>query len=274
MIEQVINELCHEFKLVDIYSYFHPNEPDFKTYRRGKKRIDRGLVPKFIAEKMKQHAERNSTTPTVYYESFFYRFCGDHRALVIDIPRSVMFGTWEDNPFDAKNRGFTSKDIKIVPRYLDAFDKYARDHNIYRQAEDLFKSDVPDHVKAEQIDRDITRATQYAEKKCRKLRRDYWSIPIHTVRRQLVVWNAFKYRKKKNLDNKVVFERAAAIGLPITENTTFDQIDEAIFDLRKEIRELHEKATEIRDQYLLDLLNLARELHDKEREKMIGTIRK
>ena len=126
-IQQAIDDICHEFQLVDIYSYLHPNEPDFKTYQRGRKRIDRGLVPEIIAKKMKEHAERNSTTPTVYYESFFYRFCGDHRALVIDIPRSVMFGTWENNPFDVKNRGFTSKDIKSVPQNLDAFDKLIRD---------------------------------------------------------------------------------------------------------------------------------------------------
>ena len=39
------------------------------------------------------------------------------------------------------------------------------------------------------------------------------------------------------------------------------------------MRELHEKATELRDQHLLNLLNLARELQDKERAKMIETIR-
>ena len=101
-IEQTIDELCHEFKLVDIYSYLHPNEPDFKTYRRGQKRIDRGLIPEFIAKKMKQHAESQSGAPTVYYEAFFHRFCGDHRALVIDIPRTVMFRTGTESPFDVK----------------------------------------------------------------------------------------------------------------------------------------------------------------------------
>ena len=70
-IEQTIDELCHEFKLVDIYSYLHPNAPDFKTYRRGQKRIDRGLIPEFIAKKMKQHAESQSGAPMVYYEAFF-----------------------------------------------------------------------------------------------------------------------------------------------------------------------------------------------------------
>ena len=80
---------------------------------------------------MKQYAEKHNTTPTVYYEAFFHRFCGDHRVLVIDIPRSVMFGTWENSPFYFNDRGFTSNDIKSVPRYLDAFDKYANEHNIY-----------------------------------------------------------------------------------------------------------------------------------------------
>ena len=98
---------------------------------RGSTRIDRGLIPKIVADKMKHHAEQNATTPTVYYESFFYRFCGDHRALVIDIPVNIMFGTWETSPFDSRGRGFTSKDIKYVPIYLEAFNKYAKQHDIY-----------------------------------------------------------------------------------------------------------------------------------------------
>ena len=39
-IQQVIDEICHEFKLVDIYSYLNPQSADFKTYRRGRKRIN------------------------------------------------------------------------------------------------------------------------------------------------------------------------------------------------------------------------------------------
>ena len=135
-----------------MYSYLNPNTPDFKTYKRGSKRIDRGLVPETTARKMKQYAEENNTTPTVYYEAFYHRFCGDHRALVIDVPRSVMFGTWENSPFDVNSRGFTSKDKKSVPRYLDAFDKYANEHNIYVRAVELYDSDTPNHQKAEQID--------------------------------------------------------------------------------------------------------------------------
>ena len=98
-----------------------------------------------------------------------------------------------ESPFDVKGRGFTSKDTKSVPTYLDAFDKYANDHNLYRRAADLFVSNTADHCRAEQVDRDITRATQYAENKCRKLRRDYWSIPLHVVCRELVVWNSLKW---------------------------------------------------------------------------------
>ena len=51
--EQTINDICHTFQLVDIYKYFNPNQPEFKTYRRGQKRIDRALIPEITARKMK-----------------------------------------------------------------------------------------------------------------------------------------------------------------------------------------------------------------------------
>ena len=86
------------------------------------------------------------------------------------------------------------------------------------------------------------------------------------------MWNALKYCKKKKLDNQAVFIQAAAIGIEISEETTFDEINESICRLRQKMRELHEKATELCNQHLLNLLNLARELQDKERAKMIATI--
>ena len=83
-----------------------------------------------------------------------------------------------------------------------------------------------------------------------------------------------KWRQKRNLDNTAVYTRAASIGIQISDSTSTLEIDSAIITLRKRIRELHEKAVELRDQHLLNLLNLARELHDKERATMIKAIRK
>ena len=50
-IQQVIDDLCHEFQLVDIFSYLYPHSPDFKTYCRGSRRIDCGLIPVITAKK-------------------------------------------------------------------------------------------------------------------------------------------------------------------------------------------------------------------------------
>ena len=91
---------------------------------------------------------------------------------MVDIPKSIMFGTWEDNPFDKNGRGFTSKDITAVPQYLNAFNQYAADHDIYRRAHELYELEEPDHHRAEQIDQDITRACQHAENQCRRLRKE------------------------------------------------------------------------------------------------------
>ena len=70
-----------------------------------------------------------------------------------------MFGTWETSPFDSRGRGFTSKDIKAVPTYLEAFDKYAKQHDIYGRAAKLYASEESNHSEAEKIDPNINRAT-------------------------------------------------------------------------------------------------------------------
>ena len=80
-----------------------------------------------------------------------------------------------------------------------------------------------------------------------------------------------KYQKKKKLDKQLFFVRAAGIGIgiEISEKTIFDEINENICRLRQKIRHLHERATELCNQHLLNLLKLARKLQDKERVKMI-----
>merc|ERR1712078_500744 len=77
----------------------------------------------------------------------------------------------------------------------------------------------PNHKLAEQLDQDITRATQHAENQCRRLRRDYWSIPLHTIRRELSIWNSFKCRRKKKLDNTALYKKASEIGITISDDT-------------------------------------------------------
>ena len=88
------------------------------------------------------------------------------------------------------------------------------------------------------------------------------------------MWNSLKWQRKRNLDNTAIYTRAISIGIQIADSTTTIKIDSAIVQLRKKIRELHEKAVELRDQHLLNLLSLAHEIHDKERATMIETIRK
>ena len=107
------------------------------------------------------------------------------------------------------------------------------------------------------------------------MRRDYWSIPLHIIRRELRIWSTVKYRrKKKTVDNSALYQSASEIGIQISDSTTTEEINAAIFKLRQRIRELHEKAIEVRDQHLINLMNLAKELNDTERAAIIEAIRK
>ena len=84
-----------------------------------------------------------------------------------------MFGNQIEGVYQLEGRSLHSKDSKQIPVYLRAVDKYLREHHIYQQIAKLTKSRRPCHTEAEEIDQEITRATEYGKQQCKK---DIWTF--------------------------------------------------------------------------------------------------
>ena len=87
--------------------------------------------------------------------------------MVMDIPIKIFFGTFNQSPFDISARGFSSKDIKIAPKYLMKLYQFLSLRNVIEQSNKLVANSIPNHKEAEQINRDLTRGCQYTENCCR-----------------------------------------------------------------------------------------------------------
>ena len=79
-----------------------------------------------------------------------------------------MFGNQIGKVYQSEGRSLYSKDSKQLPLYLRAVDKYLQEHHIYQQIAKLMKSRRPCHTEAEEIDQEITRATEYGENNVKK----------------------------------------------------------------------------------------------------------
>ena len=67
---------------------------------RGSRRIDFALGPLTSVADWK----KIDSTPTIYYESFFHQYKGDHCAMVIDVPSKILFGNSTISLFDPAGR--------------------------------------------------------------------------------------------------------------------------------------------------------------------------
>lgn len=192
--------------------------------------------------------------------------------MVLDIPVKIFFGTFTKSPFDASARGFSSKDIKAAPKYLMKLYKYLGQHNVIKRSNQLVARDTPNHVEAERIDRDLTRGCRHAEKCYKRRHREYWTVELHRIRQDLVIWCTLKYRKRQKRQCDPLINCAQSIGLPVSETMTIDEINDAIGRIRNQIRDLHIEAREHRDQHLIHCLNIAKELSKDEKASIIKNI--
>ena len=72
---------------------------------------------------------------------------------------------------------------------------------------------TPDITTAESIDREITRACQHVENRCKKRRREYWDIDLHFKDLELEVLRQFKSRRRRKLDSTALITRAMQLGI-------------------------------------------------------------
>merc|ERR1711884_74382 len=169
------NELCNEFGLVNIFDHHYPTQKKFKTYVRGSHQIDYALAPRDIADKV----------INIVYEPFLYRLKGDHRAFYFNISEEVLFQNKSDPPFRVDNRGISSKDFKNVTKYLEVVNEHLLAMNVYDRMRKLMKSDEPNFLELERIDRDITMTCAHGENCCRKRCLEYCSVDLHVAKRDL-----------------------------------------------------------------------------------------
>ncbi len=151
-----LSHLMAECSLVDLHT-LGPDDPP-PTYKYGTgRRIDYMLGSPNIADSVRRAG----------YLSYDDGIFSKHRGLYVDLDFHVLMGPVA-SILPAVARRLKSEDQPSVDRYVEAFQKYARDHNLWDRVNDLatVASSLPlcqckDNYDA--LDRDVTRAMLCAE---------------------------------------------------------------------------------------------------------------
>ena len=130
-----------------------------------------------------------------------------------------MFGSDTPAVYDSKGRGLNSKDIKNVKLYLETVQECMLEHNVFARVHELTKSSIPNFRELEKIDNIMTKACELGESKCTRKGKSYWSIDLHTTKRDLSIWCTLRSWLKRKLDIDALIERAQEVGVELAGAT-------------------------------------------------------
>jgi hypothetical protein len=166
-----MSSILHDctLELVDIIGQMHPSALGVPTYLRGTTRLDFALISRDLIPSVKACG----------YLPFYNNFQSDHRFLFLDFDTKLLFGSMTSALASATYQEFTSKDSHAVDKYIRLKHTYLTTHNFFDRLEILRNLDEHDPILSEQLDQLLTTASLYSAAKCRRKRRDWWSVPLH-----------------------------------------------------------------------------------------------
>ena len=150
---------------------------------------------------------------------------------------------------------------------------HLRENKVFERITALHKNKIENHKEAEALDRELTRACEHGENRCKRRRMDYWDLSIHKLKRNLSIWCQYLRRKRRNLSTAALTTSALNLGL-VFDITTEDKIMTTIKKLREEIKEHYKESATKRDAYLLEIANIAEDLDDNQKANALRNIKR
>jgi hypothetical protein len=183
-------QLCTDpaLQMVDILSTLHPTTSVLPTCDRGSTRIDFALISPDLVPTIRRCG----------YLPFRLYIDSDHRFLFLDFSTSVLFGD-PSKLASIPTCGIRSKDPKAVTTYLEAKHRHLENNNFYARLDALMQSTEPQPDLAESLDSILLQASLHAGKKCKAIRREWWSTDLAKANEKVLLLNMAKAHATKNI---------------------------------------------------------------------------
>eukprot|EP00980_Cylindrotheca_fusiformis_P017822 scaffold5640_cov132-Cylindrotheca_fusiformis.AAC.1 len=233
-----------DLRLIDIIGRCHPSTQQLPTYIRGSKRLDFVLITSDLIPAVRKCG----------YLPYHSHFRSDHRFAFIDFDNDILFGSGDATLAGFLSRELSSKDSHTVAKYLRLKHQYLVDQNFFPRLEELSKQETPDFVMAELLDSCWVEASFYAAKKCKKRRREWWSIPLHQALEEKALLQSHLTSLRTghdlslSIDTRIKKYNLPAIHFP----DTLDDTKAALRSVQARIRQIRQQSKSVREQSLID----------------------
>ena len=252
-----MTKVCSDFGLIDLMLHMIGRD-DFPTCARGNnRRIDYILCDQWIA----------NAALAGCYEPFGYRTKGDHRNISLDFDSARLFGNPTYSVAPPPSREFHSTDRVAVHQYIDAKFQYLEQHSFETRLQRLQQDFDP--ALAEQLDRDLMRASFTAAQACRKKPHLPFVRKLATLRNKKNILLRLLSQHRLGMAFSASIQRRMQYNPTLQFPSTLEDCQLECRKLQQEIRKLERSATTHRRDEQMNLLREAQLKGDIQSAKQI-----
>jgi hypothetical protein len=183
-----------------------------------------------------------SAIQSIGYEPFHFQSKTDHRDA--NFHTDLLFGNETHRLANIPMQGISLKDIKSCEMFIEASYSHCSEINFFTNLSTLIQFRQRDDNAIETFNQLLGAAGTYAEKKCKKRRRPWWSQELHKHWQ----WMSMLRRMESGFMNS--FNLTQAVTTRMQEHGFVQDIPETIFECRAMLRNattiLHEILTNAR----------------------------
>lgn len=243
-----IAKLCSKHDLIDPWFKTYPGHPEIATFEFGSRRIDAVLVSRRLYPTIRH----------IGYSPVGLLTSSDHRALIVEFGKKGIFGSCSEVFPSLNARGVRTKDRQSVTTFVEAMHAHLLQNNAFHRSMVLTTSQGFDSELAENLDELVGIAGNIGDKRCRRRRPQWYSIPLVQDRLEIShlkhYYNGLKCQRDRAIIthlNLSLIQRDQTLPSDIDPMRTllqqkldnFAKKQEKSEELRR--KELSEKATEL-----------------------------
>jgi hypothetical protein len=169
----------------------YPDQVDTPTYVRGRKRLDWVFISLSLY----------TSVDAVGYNRYNLLYHSDHRAIFLDLAKRESLGL--SSPLVPHSRRPIHSNSPFVRDFVWETYKHLQENKVLHQFADLnldaATSDDPSKA-ANSIDRQVTKALLYAQKKCSRPQSHPWSEALHLASLKLRYWKTARSSRRNHFD--------------------------------------------------------------------------
>jgi hypothetical protein len=183
--------ICASCNLYDPFSDMYPDQVDTPTYVRGRKRLDWVFISRSLY----------TSVDAVGYNRYNLLYHSDHRAIFLDLAKRESLGL--SFPLVPHSRRPIHSNSPFVRDFVWETYKHLQENKVLHQFADLnldaATSDDPSKA-ANSIDRQVTKALLYKQKKCSRPQSHPWSEALHLASLKLRYWKTARSSRRNHFD--------------------------------------------------------------------------